>query len=153
MRSRAPRPPSGQGSSAAEMDIRLVDQAAALGAALLLGAALGLVYDILRPVRRAAPGALAAAFDALFCLIAGWAAFCFAMAAGDGRLGTWELCAAALGFAAYMHVLSTHTLRATEKMWRAAREGWARGEKFIKKTAVSAKLVFQKTVECFIIRK
>lgn len=153
MRSLPPPARCGRGSSADNMDIRLQDQAAALLLAFVLGAALGFFYDLLRPVRRASPHSLSLCFDALFCLVSGYAAFCFAMAAGDGRLGTWELCSAALGFALYMHTLSALILRVTKKMWRAAGRALAWSKKNIKKTAFSAKLVFKNFVECFIIKK
>lgn len=143
----------GRGSSADNMDIRLQDQAVALLLAFVLGAALGFFYDLLRPVRRASPRALSLCLDALFCLVSGCAAFCFAMAAGDGRLGTWELCSAALGFALYMHALSARVLRITDGMWRSVRKALAWCKKIIKKTAVSAKLVFKNFIECFIIKK
>ena len=78
--------------------------AAALLQALLLGAAIGLLYDVLRPLRRRV-GRAAPVFDGLFSLLAGIAAFCFAMAAGDGRLGIWELGSMLLGFLLWEYIL------------------------------------------------
>ena len=83
----------------------LLRQAAALGLAFCLGLASGLLYDLLRPPRRAL-GRAGALLDALYCLAVGAGLFVFAMSAGDGRLGQWELAAALLGFLAYLHVLS-----------------------------------------------
>lgn len=134
------------------MNIRLQDQAAALVLSLFMGAALGLVYDLLRPPRRGARGAAGVCLDALFCLIAGAAAFCFAMAAGDGRLGTWELGCAAAGFVLYMHTLSAITLPAAEALYRALGRARRRGGKFLKKSADLAKSLFQKALKCFIIK-
>ena len=78
--------------------------AAALFLALLLGAAIGLLYDLLRPLRRRA-GRMAPLFDGLFSLLSGFGAFCYAMTADSGRLGTWELAALLLGFLTWEYVL------------------------------------------------
>ncbi len=78
--------------------------AAALLPALLLGTAIGLLYDLLRPLRRRA-GRAAPVFDALFTLLSGLGAFCYAMASDSGRLGVWELAAMLLGFLAWEYVL------------------------------------------------
>ncbi len=74
--------------------------------ALLLGLALGLIYDLLRPPRRRLGRLCAALLDMLFALCAGAAAFLYAMRALSGRLGLWELSASALGFLLYLHMLS-----------------------------------------------
>ena len=87
------------------MTAPLAREAAALLPALLLGIGLGLVYDLLRPLRRRAAWA-AAWTDALFVLLAGVAAFALAMCAPDGRLGLWVLTAALLGFLLQLHLLS-----------------------------------------------
>ena len=73
--------------------------------ALGLGFALGLVYDLLRPQRRRWAG-LGTVLDLLFCLLAAGAAFAFAMGAGGGRWGLWELTASLLGFLLYLHTAS-----------------------------------------------
>lgn len=78
--------------------------AAALGQALLLGVGLGLLYDLLRPVRHRAGGA-APLLDLLFAVLAGFAAFLFAMRAQSGRMGLWELTAALAGFLLWEHFL------------------------------------------------
>ena len=72
---------------------------------LLLGIGLGMLYELLRPLRRGA-GSRAALADVLFALLAGAAAFAVAMQAPDGRLGLWSLTAALLGFLLQLHVLS-----------------------------------------------
>ena len=74
--------------------------------ALLLGMALGPAYDLLRPPRRRSGRLAAALLDLLFALLAGAAAFLYAMGAGNGRLGVWELTASTLGFLMYFHLLS-----------------------------------------------
>lgn len=82
----------------------------AQGCALLIahggGWLLGLLYDLLRPPRRRMGRGLAALLDILFCTAAGSAAFLFAMSAGSGRLGCWELLAALCGFLLYQYTLS-----------------------------------------------
>ncbi len=74
-----------------------MEQALRLMLALSLGAGLGLLYDLLRPLRRRA-GRAAPLFDVLFAALSAAAAFLFACAARDARLGLWELFAMLLGF-------------------------------------------------------
>ena len=74
--------------------------------ALLLGAALGLGYDLLRPLRRRSRGVLTALIDVFYALGSGVLAFVFAMGAANGRLGVWELAFTLAGFLAYLHTLS-----------------------------------------------
>lgn len=88
------------------METGLGRQAAALGFAAALGLAAGLLYDLLRPPRRALRQPWAALFDLLYGLCTGTGLFLYAMSAGNGRLGIWELSAALLGFLAYLHLLS-----------------------------------------------
>ena len=63
-------------------------QALELLAFLLGGALLGLAYDMLRPIRRAA-GRSGGALDVLFCALGGVLFFLLAMRTGSGRMGTW----------------------------------------------------------------
>ena len=93
------------------METELSRQSLALLAALLMGVGIGVVYDMLRPVRRRTGRLAGAALDILFCAASGCAAFFYAMGAGDGRLGLWELAAALVGFLLYMHTLSECLLR------------------------------------------
>ncbi len=117
-------------------------QALELLAFLLGGALLGLAYDMLRPIRRAA-GRGGGALDVLFCAAGGALFFLLAMRTGSGRMGTWSLAAAAVGFCMYMQTLSALLLPA----------GAARGcKKVIKKFCKYAKSIFQKSRECFIIK-
>ncbi len=82
------------------------EQLVGLLLALGLGLLTGLLYDLLRPPRRRTGPAAAAALDLLFCLLSGVGAFLFAMGAGSGRLGLWELTAMLLGFLLYLHSIS-----------------------------------------------
>ena len=126
-------------------------QALELLAFLLGGAMLGLVYDLLRPIRRAA-GRGGGALDVLFCAAGGALFFLLAMRTGSGRMGTWSLAAAAVGFCMYMQTLSALLLPAFTAVDTAA-AGAARGcKKVIKKFCKYAKSIFQKSRECFIIK-
>ena len=84
----------------------LARQVPALLLAALLGLTAGLLYDLLRPPRRALPRLWAALVDLLYGLSVFAGLFLYAMSAGDGRLGLWELSAALLGFLAWLHLLS-----------------------------------------------
>ena len=88
------------------MESGIVPQAAALLLAALLGLGAGLLYDLLRPPRRAMRRAWAALTDLLYASCVGIGLFLFAMSAGEGRLGLWELGAALAGFLVYLHLLS-----------------------------------------------
>ena len=85
------------------MEIRVGEQALALALAFGLGLGTGLMYDMLRPLRRRGGKPLAAVTDAVFALASAFCLFLFAMQADNGRLGTWELAAALLGFLLYNH--------------------------------------------------
>ena len=69
-------------------------QALLLLLAFALGAGLGLLYDLLRPLRRRTGDAL---WDLLFCAAAALGCFCFAMRSEHGRLGSGELAASLAG--------------------------------------------------------
>lgn len=126
-------------------------QALELLAFLLGGAMLGLVYDMLRPIRRAA-GRGGGALDVLFCAAGGALFFLLAMRTGSGRMGTWSLAAAAVGFCMYMQTLSALLLPAFTAVDTAAAGAARRCKKVIKKFCKYAKSIFQKSRECFIIK-
>jgi hypothetical protein len=135
------------------MEISVSGQAVALLGALLLGLAIGLLYDLLRPPRYRVSKWLGRFLDLCFALLAGAAMFFYAMAADDGRLGVWELSLTMLGFLLYMYALSPHILkilevfyRAAGKIFRCAKENAKNIEKILKK-------LFSKTKECFRIKK
>lgn len=127
--------------------------AADLLLALIMGAALGFGYDLLRPPRRSCGRAAAICLDALYCAAAGLLLFSFAMGAGSGRLGTWELAAALAGFVGYMHTLSDPVSRAFSLSWNKLLSALSFFEKKLKEALVFAKFYFQKLGKCFIIKK
>lgn len=93
------------------METELKRQGLCLLMALLLGAALGLGYDVLRPPRRRGGRFLETALDCLFCAVSGCAVFAYAMGAENGRLGLWELTSVLAGFLLYMATLSGPVLK------------------------------------------
>ena len=125
------------------METGLWEQLTALLVSLLLWATVGLLYDLLRPPRHSTALGVGALLDLLFCLLAGTGAFFYAMSAGNGRLGLWDLTGMLLGFLLYMHTLSPLLLR----LFTAELDFCARviGEckKRINKLAISAKNRFQ----------
>ena len=89
-------------------------QAAALGKAAVIGLALGLVYDLLRPLRFRSGKVGAVLLDMLFCAASGTAAFFYAMGAGDGHLGVCELGAMTLGFLLYLYIVADKLINRSE---------------------------------------
>ena len=110
--------------------------------ALLLGALLGLSYDLLRPPRRRAglPGQVL--LDLLYSALSACALFCFAMRAPDGLLGLWELAAAAVGFGLYMALLSPLLLPALQHALDAWLALLKAAKKWLKKMVLFAKKCF-----------
>lgn len=119
-------------------------QGVRLALAFVLGAALGVCYDFVRPLRRRSGRGGAAALDVAFALVSGLAAFAFAMGAGSGKMGLWELAASLLGFAGYMHTLSDAVYAVTDGLFSAVLRLGACSEKIIKKFAQTTKFLFQK---------
>lgn len=134
------------------MEIRVGEQAMALALALLLGLGTGLLYDLLRPLRRLGGKPLAAAADAVFAFASAFGLFVFAMQAENGRLGTWELAAALLGFLLYMHSLSLVVLPVLEKFFQIIGKGLRALKNNLKKIQKRLKSLFPKIKECFKIK-
>ena len=122
----------GRACSAADVGQSIEGQALELLAFLLGGALLGFVYDMLRPIRRAA-GRGGGALDVLFCALGGALFFALAMRTGSGRMGTWSLAAAAVGFCMYMQTLSALLLPVFAAIDAAAVRAWQGCKKVIKK--------------------
>ena len=126
------------------MGIDLRAQALSLGLALALGTALGLLYDLLRPVRRHSGNTV---WDALFCLCAASGAFLFAMRAPSGMLGTGEILLCGLGVLCYFQLLSSLFLPLFVNLDRAIRAIWIFTQNSRKKVALFAKKLFQNLSE------
>ena len=78
------------------MGIQISGQLAAFGQSILLGAAAGVLYDLLRPFRLRLPR-LTALLDGAYCLAVGCAAFLFLLRRGGGELRGFLLLGAAGG--------------------------------------------------------
>lgn len=141
----------GRACSAADVGQSIEGQALELLAFLLGGALLGLTYDVLRPIRHAA-GRGGGALDVFFCAAGGALFFVLAMRTGSGRMGTWSLAAAAVGFCIYMQTLSAVLLPVFAAIDAAAARAGQWCKKVIKKFCKYAKSIFQKSRECFIIK-
>ena len=96
------------------MHVDLRAQALSLLLACALGTALGMLYDLLRTVRRHGNNAL---WDALFCLCAATGAFLYAMRSPSGMLGTAEILLCGLGLLSYFHLLSPLFLPVFVHFW------------------------------------
>ena len=88
------------------MELSIATQAQGLFLFGALGFALGLVYDMLRPLRYFCRGGFF--YDALFCAAAGAAFFTLGMR--SGRPGLWESAAALLCFCLYINLVSPRLL-------------------------------------------
>ena len=87
------------------MELPPLVQLMQLGAALGLGALLGLLYDLLRAVRRSL-ARRAWGFDLLYCLCCLAALFLLGMGCGEGQLRIFMAAAAALGVGLYLAIIS-----------------------------------------------
>ena len=97
--------------SSAEMEIWVSEQALYLGGALVLGAAIGLVYDLLRILRVRIPLPLVGGcLDLLFWLVVTAAIFVYSTVAGRGEVRLYLLAAIVLGGMAYFRLLSRWAL-------------------------------------------
>lgn len=113
---------------------------------LLLGAAagfaLGLFYDLLRPLRRRSADAF---WDLLFCAGAAGLCFCLAMRAENGRLGSGQLMAALGSLGLYEQLVSPILSPIFEKSAALVGKVWKSTEKSTKNFYFLAKKLFQKT--------
>lgn len=121
--------------------------------ALVMGFALGALYDLLRPPRRRIGRLCAALLDLLFALLAGAATFLYAMGALDGRLGLWELTASALGFLLYMPLLSPLFYPLFSACFAFLCRMIGSCKILCAKVPISAKKNFQKVRKCFIVKR
>ena len=89
-------------------------QLAQLAVSVLTGFALGVLYDVLRAMRRVFK--INAALDALYCAVLLLALFTLGMDIGQGGVHVFMFCAAAAGCAVYMALLSRALLPLFEKI-------------------------------------
>ena len=121
------------------MELRLAAQALSLLLSCLGGIALGLFYDLLRPLRRRTGDLF---WDLLFCLGAAALCFCAAMRAPTGRLGVLELGAALLGLCLYLRLLSPTLFPIFESFVTCFARNLEKARGFSKKTTTSVKKLF-----------
>ena len=108
---------------------------------LLLGAGLGLWYDLLRGLRRTAGNAAVTALaDLLFWIPAGTALFALGMGPGQGQLRLFMLLSAGCGAVLYFCLLSDRVLPAALALWGS----WARGAKMLPKPLHGVKKAWTK---------
>lgn len=124
-----------------------------LAASLLLGMGLGLLYDMLRPPRRAAKALGGALLDLAFALFALTAVFLGTMGAAEGRLGLWELTADLLGFLFYLYVLSPVILPLSENAYRVMQNTIRSLKKLLVNLEKTAKKYFPKLKDWIIMRR
>ena len=108
------------------MGLPIRTQALSLLLALGAGATLGLLYDLLRPLRRLSRDTL---WDALFCAAAAAVCFLLALREENGRLAGGQLLGGLLGFCLYLHLLSPlflftldHAAPFGAKNWKATED-------------------------------
>lgn len=107
------------------MNVCISEQAAALGLSALLGAALGLIYDILRLARRGArrvhaSAVLTALCDLLFWLVSAASIFLFAMTVTGGVLRLYAIFGTAAGMTLWFLTLSPALLHVGDAIIAAA---------------------------------
>lgn len=135
------------------MNTFVKDQAFLLAMAFALGAVIGICYDILRPLRYRCSAFIKVGTDFVFALLSAVLLFLFAMSAGNGRLGVWELAAALAGFLAYLYTLSDMFFAAFDKAFLLICRGGRAFGKHISDAANLVKKIFKKISECYIIKK
>ncbi len=88
------------------MEIPIGTQTIALTAAAVCGASSGLLYDLLRAIRRGASRSVQTACDLFFCLFCTGVMFLLGMVFCEGRPGVWEGTVFLVGFGLYLFGVS-----------------------------------------------
>lgn len=122
------------------MELSIRAQAVSLLFACGLGAGLGLLYDLLRPIRRRFGNGF---WDFLFCLCSAASAFLFAMQSENGMLGTGEVLLALLGLLLYFQFLSAFLLPYFDTCVRKIGVLCVNTQNSAKKVRCSVKKLFQ----------
>ena len=119
------------------MGLPIRAQALSLLLALGTGAALGLLYDLLRPIRRRGRDAV---WDVLFCAASSSLFFLLALREENGRLAGGQLLGGLLGFCLYLHLLSPLFLPTLERCalfweqnWKSMKDRFKKRQRFKKK--------------------
>ena len=126
------------------MGLPIRAQALSLLLALGTGAALGLLYDLLRPIRRRGRDAI---WDVLFCAASSSLCFLLALREENGRLAGGQLLGGLLGFCLYLHLLSPLFLPTLERCALFWEQNWKSMKDRFKKRQLFRKKLFQNQKE------
>ena len=126
------------------MGLPIRAQALSLLLALGTGAALGLLYDLLRPIRRRGRDAV---WDVLFCAASASLCFLLALREENGRLAGGQLLGGLLGFCLYLHLLSPLFLPTLERCALFWEQNWKSMKDRFKKRQLFQKKLFQNQKE------
>lgn len=122
------------------MGLGIRAQAASLLFACAGGAGLGILYDLLRPIRHRGGDTL---WDLLFCVCAAGLAFLLAMRAESGALGTGEIAFCLVGLLLYLWLLSPLLLPVFEKTAETIGAIFKKAQFIAKKVWTWTKKLFQ----------
>ena len=126
------------------MGLPIRAQALSLLLALGTGAALGLLYDLLRPIRRRGRDAV---WDVLFCAASSSLCFLLALREENGRLAGGQLLGGLLGFCLYLHLFSPLFLPTLERCALFWEQNWKSMKDRFKKRQLFQKKLFQNQKE------
>ena len=118
---------------------------------VLLGALLGLLYDVLRAGRRVL-GVKNAAADLVFCLGTLGALFCLGMSLGQGQLRLFMTLSGAVGFGLYLGCVSPFTRPLLLRLARLLLLPLGATKKVVKKVVIFFKKGFQSFRKWFRIK-
>jgi hypothetical protein len=120
------------------VDIRAQALSLLLGCAL--GAGLGLLYDLLRPIRRRGGDTL---WDLLFCAAAAFLCFLLAMREENGRLAGGQLMSSLAGLLLYEQLFSPPLAPLADRSAAGISTIWIFSADCLKKIQKNAKKLFQ----------
>ena len=117
---------------------------------LAFGLALGLIYDLLRPPRRAL-GRFDFIADLAFCALAALGAFSLAMRDAYGRFGMWSVAAGCAGFLLWLALASPVAAPVAARSWTGVEKLAQEIVKNLKKPLKSVKTLFSNLKSRYII--
>lgn len=132
------------------MEIQISVQLEQLGISAVLGAAIGIGYDVFRLFRRLT--GINWLFDAAFCLCAIVSLFTLAMEVGGGNLNVFMLLSAAAGFSAYMKLVSRAVMKTLSAFADMIETALAPVRKALEFFSKAVKKYFSKQFDCVKIR-